>query len=280
MVPFVREANSGLELFFSSRDAQGRSSTGRATLALSVDGARATPHGTPVLTPGALGGFDDSGAMGSCVVRNESRDFLYYIGWSQGVTVPFTTYIGLAISDDGGLTFERVSRAPVVGRTDADPFLATSPWVLVDQGQWRMWYASGVRWEATERGPKHFYRIMYAESRDGVVWAPSGHVCIDFADESEYAIARPCVIKDHDRYRMWFSHRGVAYEIGYAESHDGIHWDRGAGGAGLRAADNGWESGSVEYGCVFDHEGKRWMLYNGNGYGATGIGLAEQEERA
>ena len=27
----------------------------------------------------------------------------------------------------------------------------------------------------------------------------------------------------------------------------------------------------VEYPFVFDHRGSRYMLYNGNGYGATGI---------
>jgi hypothetical protein len=279
MVPFVRNADSGPELFFSSRDSEGRSSTGRAELAFSRDRVWATPRRDPVLTPGALGAFDDSGTMGSCLVQHEDLELLYYIGWSRGVTVPFATYIGLAVSEDGGQRFERVSRAPVVGRTEADPFLATAPWVLVEEGRWRMWYASGVRWEATELGPKHFYRIVYAESDDGVSWDPTGHVCIDFRDDSEYAITRPCVIRDRDRYRMWFSHRGAAYRIGYAESRDGIHWDRDGARAGLRAGKADWESASVEYGCVFDHDGKRWMVYNGNGYGATGVGLAQQEEQ-
>jgi hypothetical protein len=277
MVPFIRRTGDQLQLFFSSRDAEGRSHTGRARLTLGDRVARAMPTKAPVLSPGALGAFDDSGAMGSCLVRHDGKDFLYYIGWSRGVTVPFATFIGLAISDDDGRTFRRVSRAPVIGRTDADPFLATSPWVLVEEGRWRMWYASGVRWEAAERGPKHFYRIVYAESADGVVWTPTGHVCIDFADASEYAIARPCVIRDADRYRMWFSHRGSAYEIGYATSQDGFEWQRGDQNAGLKPGGAAWESASVEYCCVFDNDGKRWMLYNGNGYGATGVGLAEEE---
>ena len=32
------------------------------------------------------------------------------------------------------------------------------------------------------------------------------------------------------------------------------------------------------YPFVFDHKGKRFMLYNGNSYGKTGFGLAEMEE--
>jgi len=30
----------------------------------------------------------------------------------------------------------------------------------------------------------------------------------------------------------------------------------------------------VEYPFVFDHKGGRYMLYNGNGYGRTGFGIA------
>jgi hypothetical protein len=31
----------------------------------------------------------------------------------------------------------------------------------------------------------------------------------------------------------------------------------------------------VVYGYVFDWDGRRYMLYNGNRYGRTGFGLAE-----
>jgi hypothetical protein len=274
MVPFVSRGDEPLELFFSSRDERGRSHTGRARLSLTEAGGSVEVEPRPVIGPGPLGGFDDSGAMGACLVAHEGRLFLYYIGWTLAVTVPFATYIGLAVSDDGGQTFTRVSRGPVVGRTDADPFLATSPWVLVEDGRWRMWYASGVRWEATPDGPKHYYRIVYAESGDGIVWEPTGRVCIDFADAGEYAIARPCVLRGDDGYHMWFSYRGTAYRIGYADSVDGVTWRRDDGRAGLEPSGEGWDSVSVEYCCVFDRLGTRWMLFNGNNYGETGIGLA------
>ena len=275
-VPFVRHLDGALELMFSPRDKAGRSHTARGELVL---GGRAelTLTGEPVLSPGPLGGFDDSGAMGSCLVSHEGRDYLYYIGWNRGVSVPFTTSIGCAVSTDGGRSFERASAAPVLGRSEHDPFLATSPWVLVEGRLWRMWYASGVRWTPTPHEARPEYRIVYAESADGIAWHPTGRVCIDFESADEYAIARPCVIRDSDRYRMWFSCRGDAYRIGYAESDDGLTWDRKDIEGGLIPEGNGWESTSVEYPCVFDHERRRWMLYNGNGYGQTGIGLASLE---
>lgn len=274
MVPFLGTWDDGLELFFSSRDAKGRSHTGRGLLTLGQEGGSVAVSPRSVLDPGPLGGFDDSGAMGACLVDYEDRLFLYYIGWTLAVSVPFATYIGLAISDDRGKTFRRASRGPVIGRTDADPFLATSPWVRIEDGRWRMWYTSGVRWEQTTDGPKHYYRIVYAESTDGVAWEPTGQVCIDFTDAGEYAIARPCVLRDDDGYHMWFSHRGTAYRIGYASSVDGLTWQRDDRRAGLGPSEEGWDSASVEYGFVFDHRGTRWMLFNGNNYGETGIGLA------
>jgi hypothetical protein len=33
----------------------------------------------------------------------------------------------------------------------------------------------------------------------------------------------------------------------------------------------------IEYACVFDHSGDRYMIYNGNGFGKTGLGYARLE---
>ena len=40
---------------------------------------------------------------------------------------------------------------------------------------------------------------------------------------------------------------------------------------GLDPAGDEWESEMVEYPCVFEWDGQRYMLYNGNGYGRTGM---------
>ena len=89
-----------------------------------------------------------------------------------------------------------------------------------------MWYVSGTEWQVTAAGPRHRYHIKYAESRDGARWDRRGLVCIDYQSPDKYAFGRPCVIKDADRYRMWYSRRGDSYRMGYAESRDGIVWSR------------------------------------------------------
>jgi hypothetical protein len=39
-------------------------------------------------------------------------------------------------------------------------------------------------------------------------------------------------------------------------------------------SDQGWDAEMIEYPFILDHQGERYMLYNGNGYGKTGFGLA------
>ena len=77
--------------------------------------------------------------------------YLFFTGWSRGVTVPFYLAAGVAISDDDGRTFRRVSLGPLLDRNAVDPYLTASPFVLVDKSGWRMWYVSGTGWEPSPR---------------------------------------------------------------------------------------------------------------------------------
>jgi hypothetical protein len=276
-LPTVESLEDGVwNLFLSVRDVQGRARIGRSRLRMTPAPSLDPLDPAPVLDLGALGAFDDSGVTTSCVVTDGSRRLLYYTGWSLGVTVPFYLASGVAVSERGG-AFRRVSDAPVLDRLPGDPFLNASPFVRVENGRWRMWYVAGTRWTQGYNGPRHYYNIQYAESDDGFAWHRPGRVCIDYASSEEYAIARPWVVHDGQRYRMWFSARGHRYQIGYAESPDGSAWARDDTVAGLLASGEGWDSDMVAYGAVFDWNGDRFMLYNGNEYGKTCVGIARWE---
>lgn len=273
--------DGGLQLHYSARDAQGRSHIGRAALLAGDGRLTAGDHDPePVLAPGRLGAFDDSGVTSSCIVRDGSRVLLYYTGWSLGVTVPFYLAAGLAVSEDGGASFERASQAPLLDRSSADPYLTASPFVLRDGGTWRMWYVSAVGWELEDGAPQHRYHLRYAESDDALSWRREGRVVVDFAGPREYALGRPCVLKEHGRYRMWFCARGSSYRLAYAESDDGLCWTRATGDVGLPGGSSDWDSQMAAYPYVFDHDGARHLLYNGDGYGRSGIGYATAKATA
>jgi hypothetical protein len=262
-------------VYVSVRDDAGRARIGRTVLDMTREPELAPLDPEPALDLGRLGAFDDNGVTTSCLVSSGDCRVLFYTGWSLGVTVPFYLAAGVAMSRHGG-AFERPSLAPLLDRSAADPFLTASPFVTVEGDLWRMWYVSGSDWRSGPSGPRHFYNIRYAESVDGVTWRRDGRVCVDFATEDEYALARPWVVRDDDCYRMWFAVRGTQYRIAMAESADGRTWSRVTTG-GLDAEGTGWESDMVEYPCVFDVDGRRYMLYNGNDYGRTGLGLAVSE---
>jgi hypothetical protein len=264
-------------VYFSGRDEKGRARIGYFEIDVRAPKAILRVSERPVLGLGSLGAFDDAGVTSSCLVSHQGRLYQYYTGWTRGVTVPFYLFVGLAVSEDGGETFARLSDAPILDRTEGEPYLTASPWVLIEDGLWRMWYVAGSGWREEEGIPKHSYHIRYAESRDGLKWGRPGVVCIDYSSPEEHAFARPCVIRDGDRYRMWYACRGARYRIGYAESRDGIRWGRRDRDAGIDVSTSGWDSEMIEYPCVFDHDRRRYMLYNGNDYGRTGIGLAVLE---
>lgn len=261
-------------VYFSGRDARNVSHIGAVTIDVSRPTRILDRTDAPVLSPGELGSFDDNGVTPSCLVNAGGCKYLYYVGWKPRSTTRMSVVAGLAQSIDGGASFRRASRAPILHATDKEPYaILTAPSVLKDGEKWRMWYVSGIGWVNPDL-PR--YNIKYAESSDGVRWEQNAHVAIDSRDERESALARPCVLKERDRYRMWYSYKdaGAAYSIGYAESADGLQWMRMDDAAGISRSATGWDSEMIEYGFVFPHEGQKFMLYNGNNYGANGAGLA------
>ena len=119
--------------------------------------------------------------------------------------------------------------------------------------------------------------IKYAESHDGIHWNREGHIALNFKSDKESAIARAFVLHGIEKYKMWYSYRGDSYRIGYAESSDGIQWERKEELAGIDVSANEWDPEIIEYPHVFDHKGSQYMFYNGNGFGKTGFGLAVLE---
>lgn len=233
-----------------------------------------------IISPGQLGLFDDSGTAMGCVLNIDGKRHLYYLGWNLKVTVPWQNSIGLAIETAMGKDqypiFEKYSSAPLLDRSKEDPYSISYPFVLFQNGIYKMWYGSNLSWGKTEKEMKHV--IKYAESNDGYDWKKYNLIALNHIYENEYAISKPFVIYENNIFKMWYSYRGrkdiSTYRIGYAESKDGIHWTRKDDQVGIDVSKEGWDSEMICYPFVFDYKGDRYMLYNGNGYGKTGFGIA------
>ncbi len=271
-------SDSLVRVYFSGRDIKNRAQIGFFEIDPNDPFTILRVSDAPVIPFGPLGSFEDSGVISTCLVKTDDRDYFYYVGITLGQTVPFFFFAGLATRQKGSHEFVKYSPAPLIGPHRVDPYLVGQSYVLVEGNLWRMWYVSATHWEATERGPKHYYLIKYAESSDGIEWHRTGRICIGFANASEYAIAKPWVIKENDIYKMWYCFRGQSYRIGYAESKDGLEWERKDSFGGLEISESGWDSEMTAYPYLLDHQGQRYLFYNGNGYGRSGIGLAVWED--
>lgn len=231
----------------------------------------------PSLSPGERGLFDDSGVNCSSVIAMPDGTVrMYYIGWQRAERVPYLLFSGLAISHDGGHTFHRYQQTPILDRCKEDPFIRSAPSVLKMGAHWHAWYVSGSRWDWINGVQYPIYEIRHALSEDGVVWAPDAEPSIKHVSADEFGLGRPWVIELDGKLRMWYSirSRSLPYRIGYAESSDGIHWERLDNLAGISSSSSGWDSEMVCYAAVVRVHNKLFMVYNGNRHGSTGLGLA------
>jgi hypothetical protein len=266
------------KVYFASRTADQVSHIGWVQFYINHPEKVVAESTSPVVSPGAIGHFDQWGVYPSSIITVYGKKYLYYIGWIRGVERPlFYASIGLAISEDGGETFHKYSTVPVMDRSIYDPCLVTSPNVIVEENRFRMTYVSGVKWErGQDDNLMSFYNIKCATSADGIAWKREGVTAVDFRHR-EKNIARSSVLKEDGIYKMWFSYVNPdfnKYRIGYAESTDFQNWKRFDEQAGIDVSANSFDSEMICYPNVFLYKGEKYMVYNGNNFGEKGFGLA------
>ncbi len=278
-VPVVWPMGDVLRVFYSSRTIDGKSQP--YFLDYSLLENQIIKHSKGAILPiGKVGTFDADGVMPTTIIAHDRQYHMYYIGWNIGVDVPFRNSIGMATSRD--LThWTKAFEGPVLDRAPGRPYFTASSEVVAHKGQYFMYFLNCIGWDKIGKGYQHRYHIQLARSGDGVNWTDRGEVAIGFASKHEYAISRPCVIKEKEHWHMWYSYRGskeiVGYRIGYATSADGVKWHRRDDAIALHTGTEAWEEAMQCYPCVFMHQKKYYMLYNGNGFGKTGIGMAVLE---
>jgi predicted GH43/DUF377 family glycosyl hydrolase len=236
----------------------------------------------PVLDIGEPGTFDEHGVTPLSLVRLEDgRLRLYYAGWQRGVGVRYFLFTGLAESRDDGDSFTRVSAAPVLDRSDAELHLRTGGLVLPDGDGFEIWYVGGSGWVGSGPDARPRYGMRHLRSADGIHWPDTGDVCFE-PRADELGFGRPCILRRDGMLQMWYGRRDLtgAYELGFATSPDGVTWQRDDARAHLdRGGPGAWDSEMVGLSGLLETPDAIYLFYNGNGYGATGFGVAVAVER-
>jgi len=164
---------------------------------------------------------------------------------------------------------------PLLKIDNIDPISFSYPCILPYKNKLYMWYGSTKTWDGPNNEMIHI--INYAVSNDGTNWEKKGQA-LPFKPGSYQAFSRPSVIKDkQNNLLMMFSYRPgneVKYNIGGAKSENGEDWNLELSNLSLKVSKDGWDSEMVEYPHLFEWRNDIYMLYNGNDFGKSGIGIS------
>ncbi len=242
-----------------------------------------------VIPLGELGTFDEHGIFPINLLKEKNRVLAYTCGWSRRVSVSVETAIGLAISEDNGVTFKKYGHGPILSASLKEPMLVGDAFVKNYDGVYHMWYMFGEKWiKATEaESEARVYKIGHAVSNDGINWQKEEgvHIITDVLNKNECQ-ALPTVIKIKNRYHMYFCFREATdfrknskrgYRLGYAYSDDLKNWIRDDNNSGITNKPKDWDSEMACYPHIFECDSKVYLLYNGNEFGKYGFGILELE---
>jgi hypothetical protein len=269
------------KLYITGRNSKNESQIGVADIEIDNEGNLCVSRviERPILSIGAPGTFDESGVSYPWLVEDQSGNgdiHLFYVGWVAGTKTRFQNFAGHAISDDGGESFRRTSPSPIFDRTVAEPFGSGSCCVYAVKDRYIMLYTSFRGWLHDGLKYEPTYEIRLAYSHDLHTWIRENKTVIS-AGPSEHLVGVPRVLLKGDVYELWFCARGTSYRIFNAKSDDGINFERESYSPCLGVSESGWDSDMVEYAQVASMDMSEIMIYNGNGFGRTGIGWAHRK---
>ena len=284
LIPRLYYDESKYEMWYSGDNGKGFNTVGFSIgYATSTDGISWTKNPNPVLMPGAAGSWDSEQVSAGFVLKNASAYLLWYAGDQKKPDGTCCVYgVGLARSADG-ISWNKYAGNPVLTPDANRPYI-TEPWVLLVDGQFKMWYACGDR-------AGFLVAICFATSPDGIHWSKNASPVFRGTggtnDWDGGPVYSPNVIYEGTAYGMWYSgtnSAGTKYQVGYATSSDGITWTRASGNPilGPSPISGAWDSyDSVDNQGILQVGGSFMLYYSADQLSSSGkyvsykIGLAQ-----
>ncbi|MCB0726119.1 MAG: hypothetical protein R2942_18675 [Ignavibacteria bacterium] len=264
-------------IFYNGRNADNRSSVSYADIDI-LKKEIVYDHKKPVFKYGDDDTFYSHGVSIGGSYKAEENEYILFMGWQCPEGQHWRGDIGRLLLKNKISELALDPSIPFITTDEEDPVSLSYPYVIFENGIYKMWYGTTIDW-SSENG-EMIHVIKYAESKDGVNWNKKG-LAIPYEIGKAQAFSRPALLVKDGAYHMWYSYRsgdGSKYKIGYSVSNDGIKWEPDNLNSGINASEEGWDSEMVCYPFVFTHKENIYMLYNGNSHGKSGFGLAILED--
>lgn len=212
-----------------------------------------------VLAPGPAGAFDESGVVASDIRKVPGGFELLYHGYRLRSGGGWWNAIGRAVLTDVGEAVDR-SMSPEIGLSDTCPIsVAYASWD--PDGTESIWFNSAEGFDPTTCLPSRYVVCRRCDGRVAVE--------VTSMPDGMFALTRPVVVRQKDRAVLFASMRGTEYTV--------AEFALGAGATepvtfpplGL-----GGEVRATAYPFILRNTTPAVLLYNGDGYGRTGFGVA------
>jgi len=265
----VPTRETGIQLCFANaRDAKNRSHPVCATVSLNDSGDLHLEDSWRVIaTPGSAGHFDENGLTVSDVQLTSSGYECLTFGWRLRQGGGWFNEIGELLLDLDLNVLSR-SSAPTLERTSLDPISLAYPSFGPNL---EIFYNAPSRL-CEKTGKPLDFQILRRDA-DGIRTTVADPKIL--REQSYFAFTRPWILMDGGVCHMWFCARGDRYRILHAVQ-EGI--DRNVFSVSrfddFVGLPNIFEDSSACYPSVSVVGELAVMLYNGAGYGASGIGVA------
>jgi len=260
-----------VRIFYSSRDIRNRSSISYFDLDLSTLKI-IYAHDKPLFKFGEDHTFFSEGISLGNVFKWKGAVYMAFMGWKIPEGEHWFGQIGLlGINSENNIHL--LQDFPVLPINSIDPISLSYPWVSATENmEITYWYGSTLTWD----GPNCDMIHVLKEGRTiNLSRWESGTRTLAF-DQSEFqAFSSPTILEISDKRVLFFSYRGegMSYKIGSAELTNEYPVAT-KDDFGISENLEQWESEMQCYPRIFQLSGKHYMLYNGNQYGKSGIGLA------
>ena len=269
--------NEEIRIFCGFRDPKGVSRIGYIDVDINNPKKIIRVSKVPVLDIGIHGTFDDNGLILGDIIEVENKIYMFYVGFQLVDKVKFLAFSGLAISEDRGETFNRISNTPILDRSDEAIYIRAIHSVIFEDGIWKIWYSTGSSWQKIDQKLFPCYDIKYLETSDITNIYKIGVNCIlNDKNNLEYRIGRPRVYKHDNEYIMNFTYGTLdgKYQVGQACSIDGLKWKREDDLFNLKPGECEWNSKHLCYPAYLKTDKSEFVFYNGNNMGFNGFGYA------
>ncbi|MFH2019881.1 MAG: DUF2341 domain-containing protein [archaeon] len=211
MWPSVIKRNGTYMMWYTGYDVSATDDY-KIGFAVSRDGINWSREATYVLNTGAT--WETDSVMYPTVIFENNT----YKMWYAGRNVTSLRYkLGYATSTNG-ITWAKSSSNPILANGVSQTWEDTSvmaPHVIKDGNTYEMWYIGTNN---------TYYNVGYAYSYDGINWvkATSNPIFNGTAGDWDSRLGRVSVIKDANKYKMWYTGTNSRDQIGYAEATVGI----------------------------------------------------------